>query len=622
VPAIGFSSKEATCDLCDGAAPERYPVDFGMERAPQACAACRSAFDSGGLTLEPEPPAFVADREVRWVGIRGADLEELAERILDGLGVPADAEARTDVRCADVGLALDRLQRLRPELERAAAAAASEVPPAGQRRATTEALVVALVCAARAGVEVLPRESMDRLRMRADQQGDVGMLLGLHDHWRGSVGLGSASAPPPPSRVQQELLDRARRQYLLAPDPSDTAWGRRWIALRAAVQLEAGRRDEARRLLEDGLRDGAAGADPRLLHLRALLYLQEGHHRPADDKLRAALDELARRPDRAQWRDVELATLHNLYVRAVGRDRWADACGALRAYCRLAPEEVDARFDLAHAYVASSLDPVAREVLGGVLDETATATFRACYEHMQRRAEGVMLYATCLLRLGRAAEGASESRRRHAEEARRVLERHLESAGDSDPRTAEGWGLLAHCCRELGDPESALEAAGRAHALDGSAARGRELWFFAHEALRHCLALDVGPETVVDAIREHVPGLRAAMGDLHAGHLLLYLLHRGESGVHLSTGAAGLELGGSLRSTHYDGSTQLAYTSLVAHNPVQAWQRNHQAVRQGALPIPFRLFGDVRRRYQSWSAQQRELFDRVLLAALEALSGC
>lgn len=605
---IGFARVSDRCALCDADGAPRTPLDFGFERRPEACVDCAREFASGQLELEPLHPSFDRQGTYRWVGVQLEDITALATEIISWMpaSLPED--------CRDARPSLQLLQRLRPELERAAAAPADQAPSGEARRVLTARLVTALLAGSALAVEVLPPEALDRLRMRVERSTDVGLLIGLHQHLRGSGGLGDGRSAPRPKAAQKALLERVRRAYLVATPPAAPPWPQRMAAIQAALFVELDRLDDAARTLDDALRDGGAAHEPRLPHLRGLLYVLEGHARAADEML-----ELAATSQAAETcSEVVAATAYNRYLRAAGGERWGRARARLAEYCRLRSDDSTARFELAQAYIQSSLDPVAREILGSVLDGEAVATFEACYRSDERRAEGVLLYGTCLLRLGASTEGAA--REEHVRRARQVAEEHLENASDDDPWRSALYSLLAHCHAAAGDTERALRAACEAFYGEPSRVRARDVGVIAQRLLHDALdEPEVSPVGLATAIRSALPALLSFLGKSHAHVLLLYLLHTGDTPFELKAGDGVTGPGGDLRSSHFDGSTVLAYLSLTRNNSVEAWERNQRAVNQGAAPVPFSLLGRLRRVYGTWDPRARSEFDALVGMAASAI---
>ncbi len=534
-----FLRPQASCDFClrGGVELARVAVPY-FEATAELCPACREDFGRGGRRAAPFEPGFRVDRSWRWPRPDAGD----ARAALAGVEAPERDLARRLAGAVERGEELGPLAEVAAEVRRTA---------------------------------------------RSDA---TALLLGIYAH-----ATVASDRPPerrPPHKEKLAALDLAFGEYVAAAEyPIKTELGARIAALDILVKLERGEVAEAERKLRDA---GAAVErarlrEPRLPLLRAIVHAEQANLSGADRALEQCLKAIDAAPDGDAWRDVRAVALHDAFVRAVDGERFAAARDALRAYVKLRPDDRAARFALAHTYMKLSLDAVAREVLASVLDPEARDLIRGVHEQDPGDEEGLLLYATCLHRLG---------------EPGRALALLADDEGvvpelPGERLRAERCHLAGLCAREKGDRGRALGLL--AEAYEGVRTAGAEAERRPARALASDLVLavqDEARERLEDLTADGLPGLV----ELVSAHAAAFRADYSPAGLELARRFVAWEMGRGFRSyvTGPDpldsaslpgehASLAQAYVLLAKRRLGEAVRKEREARAAGSSPVPIDL---------------------------------
>jgi len=301
-----------------------------------------------------------------------------------------------------------------------------------------------------------------------------------------------------------------------------------------------------------------------------------------DDALKVAIAWAKARP---AWAEVEALAWFDAYVRAVDAERWESARDALKAFCKLRPDDRRALYDLGHTFMKCALDPVAREVLASY------------HENDPRDEEGALLYATCLMRLG------------ETQAAWTLLRDELE-AGDSPGKKKELQAELEHlaalAAHAEGHTERALELL--------QASYEREKDDHTRENLVTLVLLEARKR--IDALEpEGLPDLAALLG-AHAnaledeyGQVALAVLRafvaREIRDDFRTAPSFGIDLFEKLHFGDADLTTLQAYELLAQRKLGDAVRKDRQAQLAGGRPIPIDILLRFLDKVRRWPREQR-----------------
>ncbi|MBK8979429.1 MAG: hypothetical protein IPM29_26315 [Planctomycetes bacterium] len=582
-PRIAFDRPQPSCAACGVDLPAEPPPEptslvlFEPRIELVLCPSCRSRARSDGPPPPPFEPEFRVQRALRLVLATDDDLRAALRAVAAAVGGGSQRTALATL--------LERLDDPRFDdhdaWERRVRAATGRPDP----------LDVAgwLATAALLGVDAAPVDELRRLCDRARGPDELGICFGAYCARRIGVLPFRPQDPLPDGRTGR-LLEAADRALLASAPPRRHPLSLRVAQIRTGVLIALARGAHADAQL------GLLGQDdPRTHLLRGLRFVQQDHLAAADREFRAACDSPFSGFDDA----IDAAALWNRTMRALDATRVHEARDALRACCRLAPNDVEARLALGHAYVQSARDDVAREVLGSLLDVPAIAHVRSLAEdqHLapEQRTAGRLLYASCLLRLGEPRAAVA------------VLEPELAAEGEPASRRAEVLRLLAHCDMALGRDEDALAHLRDAAALDTSAAFATEVAWTFGRALRARIELHglSGLSELADLHAWVAGPLRRRYGDRFAMLLLGLTLHQLDSGFRPQHGF-GLEW------TFLNAQAATALTAqyqaclcLARHQPAGALQHDLAALGNAGAPLPWASLAAV------WSAARAARPDEV-----------
>jgi tetratricopeptide (TPR) repeat protein len=540
------------CRLCGATLdPEAtFRLEVGLfERSYEVCRPCRDDWSAGGRALLPFEPAFRGDRTYRWLGPVPEDARAILERIGNELGAPIAGSL-------------------------ASARKAIEGKP-------TEAdLAAGLAAALAAGEELAPHATLERLVDRHAKTDLTPVLLGLHAHAAAGSTLSGVRIEKPSNAGRKALLEAARSAYLLYSSFTlrDGLDGR-IAALAAHVSLELGDSAGAEEKLRAARRQMDAKAelrDARVPLYQALLSLRSGNLKAADDALAAG----------RAWggSNAVLAVFDfDTYVRAVEGGRFEVAREALKAYCRLRPDDTRALYALAHVFMKCSLDPVAREVLASL------------HAREPRDEDALLLYATCLSRLG-------ETRA-----AWQLLRDDLETDRDEEKLGAERRHLAGLCAQAEGHDDRALELLAEAWALASRDDRARaNLVTLVLERVGDMIG-SLTPESFPDLARFVATHGKALEAELGAVALTLFrvFLEREIAGGFEALPDFGPDLFPQLRFSNAHATLLQALSLLAQRKLGDAARKEREARAAGAVPAPLILLLAFLERVKAWDPVER-----------------
>jgi hypothetical protein len=557
-------SSESHCRFCGASlAPEEvYAVSVPFfERSYDVCKGCRDAWQTGCRALVPFEPHFRGDRVYRWPRPLPEDAGILLEEI---------ATRGREERASDALLALEAGDARR---------ALSLVE--GRVESDEVALAIALAAGARTGEEVGELERLSRLADRAKNE-RIPLLLGVYAHAVSGNTLVGEKLEAPKTASARTHLEAARSAYLLHLSYAlKTELDGRVAALHALVTLELGDQEAAASKLRQYRRQAdtaAAARDPRIPLLQALVQLLEGNFAATDDTLRVAIGWAKVDP---KWAEVEALSWFDTYVRAVAGERWEPARDALKAFCKLRPDDRRALYDLGHTFMKCALDPVAREVL---------ASYHA---RDPKDGEGALLYAACLLRLGETqAAWTLLKDSLDLEEPTQVAaeRRHLA-------------GLAAHA---EGHEERAIELLQASFELEPEDhARENLVTLVLLEAGRIVEELEPeGLETLFELFSRHKDAFQREYGNVALAILRAFLAR--EVREEFKTAPSfGIDLFEKLHFGDADVTTLQAYELLAQRKLGDAVRRDRQAQLAGGRPIPIELLLRFLDRVRPWPREAR-----------------
>lgn len=574
-PRISFGHTPRSCTVCgEEPGPDREPlVDLTFPQPPAVlplCTSCAARIRADGPPPPPVVPEFRFAGPLRLPIATADDLRALLRAV-------AAAAPEAEV--------VELLERSHEPRLADHEAWAKRI--AGRPRPLDVAGL--LVTAALLGLEPEPVERMRALVDSARGSDELTACFGAYcarsagaDEWR-----------PGSERTsrEQRLLEAADRSLLFATLPSGHPLAQRMIQIRAGVALALGKTGSVDRLLELLGRD-----DPRAQLLRGLRAVQQDLARAADREFRAAAEHEFVGFDP----EIGAAAAWNRAARALSATRFDEARDALRTYCRLRPDDVPARIVLGHAYFQSELHAVAREVVGDALEREALEHVRGIAEDTglapALRTEGVLLHASCLLRIGEARE------------ARRLVERELDSGRATGERRTELARLAAQCALRDGEPEVALAHLAEPWATVRSAAVAHEVASAAAAAARDRIDLH-GLQGLFQLV-ESYPWIGAALrkhyGALHtflcASHALQQV--RGELRPHPSFGMDWSWIGA--QGANVQTSLFQAYDSLARHQLPAALRHDLSAQTAGAAAVPFATLAALLEASRTAAPDERE----------------
>jgi hypothetical protein len=567
-------AREEHCRFCGASlAPEEtYKLDVPfLERSYEVCRPCRDAWTSGGRSIVPFEPRFRADTTERWPSPLADDA--LSVLRLVARDVPAGSEETA--RALEALLARD--------------AGARSALALGWDKGGELELALALAAAVQGtrgeASELAPLEVVSRAVDKRGTSERTGLLFGIYAHATSGVALAGVELAAPKSALARAHLEAARSAYLLHLSYSlkDEVDGR-IAALHALASLELGDQDGASAKLRTYRRQAdatPAARDPRIPLLQALVFGLEGNLAAVDDALKVALAWARAVP--ARWGEVEALVLFDQYVRAAASGRWEAAKDALKAFCKLRPDDPRALYDLGHTFMKCALDPIAREVLA------------SSHERDPRDKDGTLLYATCLSRLGESAA------------AWRLLRDDLEGESPDDLVTpgekklgAERRHLAGLVAREEGDLARGLDLLAQAYALDREDDHLRaNLVTLALEAVSARLG-ELEPEGLNDLsalLAPHAAALQAEYGTV-ALVVLRGFVAREIQDDFKTAPSFGIDRFQKLRFGDADLTTLQAYELLAQRRLGEAVRKDRQAQLAGGRPIPmdllFRLLDKIR----------------------------
>ncbi|HZU99091.1 MAG TPA: hypothetical protein VFF73_20460 [Planctomycetota bacterium] len=541
------------CRLCGATLdPEAtFRLEVGLfERNYEVCRPCRDDWNAGGRAVLEFEPAFRGDRTYKWVGPTPEDARALLERIGKELGAPIDGSL-------------------------ASARKAIEGKP------TEAELVAGLAAAISAHEELAPHATLERLVDRHAKIDLTPVLLGLHAHAAAGSTLTGPRIEKPANAGRKALLEAARSAYLLYSSFTlrDGLDGR-IAALAAHVSLELGDSAGAEEKLRAARRQMDAKADLRDARVplyQALLALRTGNLKAADDALAAGVAW-------AQGSSAVLAVLDfDTYVRAVEGGRFDAARDALKAYCRLRPDDTRALYALAHVFMKCSLDPVAREVLASL------------HAREPRDEDALLLYATCLSRL-------DETRA-----AWQLLRDDLETDRDEEKLGAERRHLAGLCAHAEGHDDRALELLAEAWALGPKDDRVRaNLVTLVLERVVEMIG-SLTPESFPELARFVATHGKALEGEIGAVPLTLFrvFLEREIAGGFEAVPDFGPDLFPQLRFSNAHGTLLQALSALGQRKLGDAARKEREARAAGAAPAPLFLLLAFLERVKAWDPVER-----------------
>jgi hypothetical protein len=540
-----LGKSQASCRLCGRAlVPEetyKVVVPF-LDRSFETCRDCRDDWNAGGRALLPFEPAFRGDRTHRWAGPIASDARVLLARALEELGAPAGTATLATIR------------------EAIAAGTVTELD-----------LARGLALAIDTREELAPIETLERTVDRKARTESVPLLFGFYAHALAGPPL-TGTAAPRVTPEKKKLLEVARSAYLqFLPFTLKTELDGRIAALHATVSLELGDSATAEQKLLAFRTQAQARApearDPRLPFQQALVFLRAGHVAAVDEAFATSVAWCRAAKDPSAWTEIEALCLRASYVRAVENGRFAQARDAMKAYVKLRPDDRRALMDLAHAYAKCDMDPVAREV------------FARYHAQDPKDEDGLILYATCLQRLG------------ETEQAWRLLRDDLETEREVERLGAERRHLAALCAHAVGQNARALELATAAWELAPADDRvRRNLVTILLEELEERLA-NLSPEQLPELL-EVLSKYRAAF-DREYGAAALELLgafiSREIASGFAGSSSFGFDDLGKLRFVQTEGTLLQALVFLAQRKLPDAVAKDREARAVGAPPIPFRL---------------------------------
>jgi tetratricopeptide (TPR) repeat protein len=568
---LGLGKVEDSCRFCGASLnPEevhRLPVPL-FDRTYDVCVACRDAWRNGGRELVPFEPGFRADRGYRWIGPIAEDAFTLLRKIAAEAG---DAALVAPVLEGDARKALPRLVETMRE---------SELALAG-------ALAAAIVV----GDEVGPLEEISRLVDKVARTEATPLLFGVYAHARaGPPPVGAKLPKKPESAARRAHLEAARGAYLLhLPFALRDELDARIASLHVLASLELGNADDAEAKLRQYRRNADAkpsARDPRLPLLHAFLQLATGNLAAVDEALKTGLAWAQASPEPSRWAEVEAVLWFDTYVRAVDSGRWEPARDAMKRYSRLRPSDRRALYDLAHTFMKTSLDPVAREVL-------------ASYHAFDPRDEdGLLLYATCLSRLGET----------HA--AWVLLRDDLDTERDEEKLGGERRHLAALSAHAEGDDDRAIELLAEAHALSPDDRTRENLVFLIQEELAQRverLTTETWNEEIVAFLRRHGDVLKKEIGQAGLAFMQGFVAREVRDGFKAAH-SFGPDLFEKLRFSDAEMTTLQAYGLLAQRKLGDAVRKDREAQGSGGRPIPFALLLAFLDKIRSWPESDREMF--------------
>ena len=589
VDPVSFTKPSASCSACAGELAEGQETRFDLALAPGTsivalCATCAARVADDGRPPPPLVPEFRAMPSLKTPGVTRRDLL----LVLDALA--ATAEPLDDaVRALLARTREPKLADLDAWLARLAA---------GGRRPPALDLAGALVSGALLDIEPGTFDELARMADRAGSSDEFELAIGAAF---AALGLAAKQRPDAPPAHAQRLLELADRRFLLASLPVAHPLAVRARAMRLSIALARGRTD-----VVDAALARAPLGDARMHLLRGVRAAQQGNLWAADREFLLACNAQGVAEDD----EILALALWNRAARAFAATRWPEGKDALRAYARLQAHDRSARLALGHAYVRCAMHAVAREALASVLDAGAM-------EHMeglvtgdgldpQARAEGVALYACCLLELGEPARAAA------------ALTKELESEHGGGSRAPELHRLLARCAMLDARPERALDALAKAWLDVKSQALAHELAFAATSAARDALTLHglAGLRALVERGVIPFDALRTHHGALSAFLFATFCSSQIRDGFKPAHGFGldwnWLKLQGADART----STVQAYSALARHQAPAAMRHDLGAVNSGGASVPFALIAALFRAAREAPRDEVEL----LLAALDELA--
>lgn len=575
-------TSESHCRFCGASlAPEEvYALEVPFfERSYEVCKGCRDAWQNGSRALVPFEPHFRGDRVYRWP----RPLPEDAAILLEEIAAGVRSEALLALEARDARRALSLVE--------------------GRIETSEVDLAIALAAGALLGEEVGELERLSRLADRGKNE-RIPLLFGVYAHAVSGNAITGEKLEPPKTTSARAHLEAARSAYLFYLSYSlKSELDGRIAALHALVTLELGDHEGAASKLRQYRRqaDAAASArDPRIPLLQALVQLLEGNFAATDDALRVAVGWGKADP---KWAEVEALAWFDTYVRAVAGERWDAARDALKAFCKLRPDDRRALYDLGHTFMKCALDPIAREVL---------ASYHA---RDPKDGEGVLLYAACLMRLGES--GAAWTLLKDNLDAPVRLPVEV-AGGGVDPgsvASALGPGIqLAAEMRHLaglaahaeGHEELALELLQASFELEPEDhARGNLVTLVLLEAGGIVDELEPeGLEKLFELFSRHREAFLREYGNVALAILRAFIAREVREDFKTAP-SFGIDLFEKLHFGDADVTTLQAYELLAQRKLGDAVRRDRQAQLAGGRPIPIELLLRFLDRTRRWPREAR-----------------